>query len=83
MDYDFELKRVGKEIRKARAKKVLVQLADGLKPHATDIARELDKTGARIYIWAGSCFGACDVPNAKGFDLVVQFGHSAWKKKSH
>ncbi len=80
MDYDFELDRVKKEIKKSKAKKVLVQLADGLKPHATEIARELEKTGAKIYIWAGSCFGACDIPNVRGVDLVVHFGHSAWKK---
>lgn len=80
MDYDFELERVKKEIKKSKAKKVLVQLADGLKPHATEIARELEKTGAKIYIWAGSCFGACDIPNVRGVDLVVHFGHSAWKK---
>ena len=83
MDYDLELERVKEEIKKSKAKRVLVQLADGLKPHATEVARELERTGARIYIWAGSCFGACDLPNVKGFDLVVHFGHSAWKKKSH
>ncbi len=80
MEYYLELERVKKEIKKAKAKKVLVQLPDGLKPKATEIARELGKTGAKIYIWAGSCFGACDTPNVKGFDLLVQFGHSEWKK---
>ncbi len=80
MEYDLELERVKAEIRKSKAKRVLIQLADGLKPKATEIVKELEKTGAKVCIWAGSCFGACDVPDAKGFDLVVQFGHSEWKK---
>jgi len=79
MEYELELERVKKEIKKIRAKKVLIQLADGLKPQATKIAKDLEKTGAEIHIWLGSCFGACDVPNVKGYDLVVQFGHSEWK----
>ncbi len=77
----MELERVKKEIRKSKAKKVLIQLPDGLKPKANDIVKELEKTGAKVYIWGGSCFGACDVPDVKGFDLLVQFGHSKWKKK--
>lgn len=80
MEYDLELERVKGEIRKSKAKKVLIQMADGLKPKATEIADELEKTGAKVYIWAASCFGACDTPNVKGFDLLVHFGHSEWKR---
>lgn len=80
MEYDLELERVKKEILKCKAKKVLIQMTDGLKPKATEITRELEKTGAKIYVWASSCFGACDIPDVKGFDLLVHFGHSKWKK---
>ncbi|MFH0752251.1 MAG: diphthamide synthesis protein [archaeon] len=80
MQYDLELDRVKKEIKRIKARKVLVQLPDGLKPKATDIVRELEKTGAKVFIWGGSCFGACDTPYVKGFDLLVQFGHSKWKE---
>jgi len=79
MEYDLELERVKSEIEKSKAKKVLIQLADGLKPRATEIAKELESTGAEICIWGASCFGACDLPDIKGFDLLVHFGHSAWK----
>lgn len=81
MEYDLELERVAKEIRKKRAKEVCIQLPDGLKPRATEIAEYLEKnTKAKITIWAGSCFGACDIPNVKA-DLLIQWGHSSFLKK--
>lgn len=80
MGYDLEIERVKAEIKSSKAKKVLIQMADGLKPKAAEIAKELESTGAKIFIWGGSCFGACDLPDVKGFDLLVHFGHSAWKK---
>lgn len=83
-DYDLEFPRIFKEIKKQKARRVLIQLPDGLKPLATEISDELEKeTEAKIFIWLGSCFGACDVPNAErnDFDLIVQFGHSAWKRQ--
>jgi len=80
MSYDMELGRVAKEIKRQRAKTICIQLPDGLKPKATEIARFLEKeTKARVFIWAGSCFGACDVPNLK-VDLLVQWGHTPLKK---
>lgn len=83
MGYDLELNKVVKEIKKQKAKLVCIQLPDGLKPKATEIAKELEKnTNAKILIWAGSCFGACDVPVElkDKVDLLIQFGHSEWKK---
>ena len=82
--YNLELDKVLNEIEKSKAKKILVQLPDGLKPRAKEIKEYLEKnTASEILIWAGSCFGACDVPSeAKnlGVDLIIQFGHSAWKQ---
>ncbi|MBS3107607.1 diphthamide synthesis protein [Candidatus Woesearchaeota archaeon] len=81
MDYDLELSKAASEIKKAKAKKVLIQLPDGLKPKALEIVDYLRaNTKAEIYIWEGSCFGACDIPNVKGIDLLIQWGHSKFKK---
>jgi 2-(3-amino-3-carboxypropyl)histidine synthase len=77
-DYEFDMEKAKAEIKKTKAKTVLIQLPDGLKPNATKIAGELAKTGAKVYLWAGSCFGACDIPHAK-VDLLIQFGHSKFK----
>ena len=84
MEYNLGLERAVKAIKDNDAKIVCVQLPDGLKPRAKEIAHHLSaKTKALIIIWAGSCFGACDVPievEKKGVDLVIQWGHNAWKR---
>ena len=85
-EYDLELDRVTSEIKKIKKKspRVLLQFPDGLKPWATTIVDELEKRvkNVQFFIWLGSCFGACDLPSlpkeAK-IDLLVHFGHSAWK----
>lgn len=67
------------EIKKSKAKKVLIQLPDGLKPRATEIVDKLQQeTKAEIHIWSGTCYGACDLPNVKGYDLLLHFGHTKW-----
>jgi diphthamide biosynthesis enzyme Dph1/Dph2-like protein len=79
MEYDLELKRVGAKIKKEKAKLVCIQLPDGLKPLADRISDEIEsKTRAKVVIWAGSCYGACDTPQGLeklGFDLLIQWGH--------
>lgn len=81
--YDLELDKVLKKIKSQKAKKVLVQLPDGLKPKATEIVDYLqENANAEIMIWFGSCYGACDVPPDVDCDLIVQFGHSAWNFKT-
>lgn len=80
--YDLELQRVISEIKKAKAKIVLLQFPDGLKPYATAVVDYLEQnTNAEFLIWFGSCFGACDTPVGieklkPKIDLVVQFGHN-------
>ena len=78
MDYDLELDHVVAHIKKNKAKTVCIQLPDGLKPKADVIQDKIEsETNATVLIWAGSCYGACDVPNIKA-DLLVQWGHSEW-----
>ncbi|HLD88612.1 MAG TPA: diphthamide synthesis protein [Candidatus Nanoarchaeia archaeon] len=80
LEYDLELERASAEIRKINAKLVCIQLPDGLKPKAKEIEESLaESTGAEILIWAGSCFGVCDIPvelEKIGVDLVIQWGHN-------
>jgi 2-(3-amino-3-carboxypropyl)histidine synthase len=83
-EYDLELNRVLIEIKKIKAKLVLLQFPDGLKPYATAVVDYLkEKTNNKIefLIWLGSCYGACDTPVLsqkieKQVDLTIQFGHS-------
>ena len=83
-NYDLQLEDAVAEIKKHDAKKVLVQLPDGLKPHADQINRYLQKEvpDVQLVFWADSCFGACDAPihvQSLGFDLLLAFGHSPWR----
>jgi len=87
--YDLELERIVKTILKEKAKKVLLQFPEGMKPYSTVICTEIEnKTQCKCFIWLGTCFGACDVPlevERLGVDLIIQFGHSDWsysKEKS-
>jgi len=99
-NYDLELEKVADKIKKetskpkilsakdkslSKAKTILIQLPDGLKPEAKEIreflAKKIDKK-TKLLFWAGSCFGSCDVPlSAKNVnvDLIIQFGHSEWR----
>ena len=82
--YNLELNRIISRIKKQKAKLVLLQFADGLKPHATTIVDFLDekfKGRVEFLIWLGTCFGACDTPvgleNIKPkINLIIQFGHN-------
>jgi len=77
--YGLELEQVVNKIKKFNIKTVLLQLPDGLKPYGLAISDYLgEKTSAKISMWLGACFGACDLPNSDA-DLIVQFGHAPWK----
>lgn len=78
-EYNLELEKIVSEIKKKKAKLVLLQFPDGLKPYATAIVDFLEEnTEAEFLILLGDCFGACDTPNLGEVkvDLVVQFGHN-------
>jgi 2-(3-amino-3-carboxypropyl)histidine synthase len=81
--YNLELDKAIAKIKQSKAKKVCIQLPDGLKPKAKEIQDSIEKsTNAQVFIWAGSCFGSCDIPlevKNLGVDLLIHWGHTAWK----
>lgn len=82
--YELELDKIVKTIKKNKVKKVLLQFPDGIKPYATIIVDELETRlkdkKIEFFIWLGSCYGGCDVPEVEGkLDLIVQFGHTEFK----
>ena len=80
LSLDLQLGKAISKIKEINPKTILVQLPDGLKPRAEEIQRELEKhTFAVIYFWLNSCYGACDIPEVKGIDLLIQFGHTEWR----
>lgn len=83
--YDLELEKIIKNIKREKAKNVLLQFPDGLKQYSQVICDYVEeKTGVNCSIFLGTCFGACDIPidsERAGIDLIIQFGHSKWKFK--
>jgi len=81
-DYDLETEKIISLINQKNYKKICLQLPDGLKPFAKEIADRIkSETGAKIIIWSGSNFGACDLPlevRKLGVDLLITYGHSEW-----
>ena len=78
--FDFEEERIKQEIVKLGAKRVLLQLPEGLKPEGPRLAKIIEKTGALPIISADPCYGACDLTTNEaehlGVDLIVHFGHA-------
>lgn len=82
--FDFEEERVRQEIRRLGAKRVLIQLPEGLKPEAPRLARLVEKAGALPIVSADPCYGACDLAISEaeslGVDMMIHFGHSKMVK---
>ncbi|MCK4475712.1 MAG: diphthamide biosynthesis enzyme Dph2 [Methanophagales archaeon] len=77
--YDFELEKVKKLIKERGARRVGLQLPDGLKTVATDVAAEISKdTGTEVIISGNSCYGACDIDEKleRIVDVLFHFGHT-------
>ncbi len=81
MRYDFELGRVGSEVRKAGARRVGLQFPEGLKSYAVELASRIeDETDATVVVFVDPTYGACDTKDEQavklGLDLIVHFGHT-------
>ncbi|MBX5320649.1 diphthamide biosynthesis enzyme Dph2 [Candidatus Bathyarchaeota archaeon A05DMB-3] len=78
--FDFEEERVKQEIAKLGAKRVLIQLPEGLKSEGPRLAKIVEKAGALPIISADPCYGACDLATAEaeslGADLIIHYGHA-------
>lgn len=84
--FDFEEESLTEKIRERGAKKVLLQLPEGLKPEGPRLAMLLQKRDIESVISADPCYGACDLPLAEAedlnIDLIVHFGHTEFMKRT-
>jgi len=85
MDYDLEVGRIVREIQEAKAGRVGLQLPEGLKDRALELAREIEsKTCSKVIILTDPTYGACDVKTVQagklGLDLLVHFGHTEFRR---
>ena len=81
-DYDFELKRVANIVTALKARKILIQLPEGLQRCVEMIVSELRRyveNDTNILISLNPSYGACLVDeytaDSVGADLIIHFGH--------
>jgi 2-(3-amino-3-carboxypropyl)histidine synthase len=84
-DFDFEIPRVIKEIKKRKAKTIFIQLPLGIKTGFMANLRKIEKaTKTNVIVSGGNCWGGCDIPideaRLVGADLIVHFGHAPFMK---
>lgn len=83
--YKFDEENLIKEIKERKAKKVLLQLPEGLKKEASRLAKFIeDNTNSEVIVAGEPCWGACDIAldearNLKA-DLIVLYGHAPFMK---
>ena len=79
--YTFQEDKLIHEINAKKPKRVLLQLPEGLKPKALNLARLIQKkTSSEVIISGEPLWGACDVAISEaktiGCDLIIIYGHT-------
>ena len=78
--FDLEEERLRSEIRRHGARRVLLQLPEGLKPQGLRLASIIEDAGATAIISGDPCYGACDIAISEAkelnADLIIHYGHS-------
>jgi len=76
----MDIGKLAAKIKRCGAKKILLQLPEGLKMGALELVKELEKYGIRTLLSTETCYGACDLRDNEakdlGCDLLVHVGHS-------
>jgi len=79
------LKKAVEEVRKRHAKKVALQIPEGLKTALPGIIEAIEAGGTEAFAFVEPCFGACDVKDREaeclGAELLIHFGHSRFVQK--
>ena len=87
--YDLEIERIIEGIKSRRARRVLVQLPDGLKQYYSLLRRALKERGldVELILSGSSCYGGCDVAEDEaklvGADLIIHYGHTRYYAEGH
>jgi 2-(3-amino-3-carboxypropyl)histidine synthase len=78
-NFTINLKKLKNLIEQKRAKKIYLQLPEGLITRAVRFVDEIEAMGVQVILSAERCFGACDLRPTEaamlGCDLIVHVGH--------
>ncbi len=84
MTLNFEINHLTEKLKELKPKKVLVQLPEGIKQNALEIAKVFEDLKIEVVFSGETCWGACSVAvnEAKDTeaDLIVHFGHAEFIK---
>lgn len=68
------------QIKQKKAKRIFIQVPEGLKMKAVALVEDLRKEGIEAFLSADPCYGACDLRDLEaekmGCDLLVHIGHN-------
>jgi 2-(3-amino-3-carboxypropyl)histidine synthase len=82
----LELQDILPRLKRLRARRVFVQVPEGLKARVLEFSRALEEAGIRTFISLEPCFGACDIRDrearALGCDALLHVGHSDYGLKT-
>lgn len=78
--FDLDERALENEVRRRRARIVLLQLPEGLKQYGPRLAAVVEGAGALGIVSGDPCYGACDLALVEaerlGADLIVHYGHN-------
>ncbi|MBW6451522.1 MAG: diphthamide biosynthesis enzyme Dph2 [DPANN group archaeon] len=79
-----EFEKIKSFINNKNAKKIALQLPEGLKTQSREIIDSITDLDCDVLLFADPCFGACDIPedSAKQLncDVIIHFAHSKYLK---
>ncbi|MEM0077590.1 MAG: diphthamide biosynthesis enzyme Dph2 [Thermoplasmata archaeon] len=74
-DYEIDWDNINEKLSKMNAKRILIELPEGLKIYIFEIMKKL--INFEIYFSGENIYGACDVSDLSSkFDAVLHFGHA-------
>lgn len=82
----MNLESILRKVKTRKARRVFIQVPEGLKMKVLELAELLEKQGIRVFISLETCYGACDLREQEArrvrADLILHLGHSDMGMKS-
>ncbi|MEX0932989.1 MAG: diphthamide biosynthesis enzyme Dph2 [Candidatus Pacearchaeota archaeon] len=80
MTLNFEIEKLVEELKARKPKRVLVQLAEGIKQNSSEIAEEIENLGIEVIFSGETAWGGCAIAVQEAevveANLIVHFGHA-------
>ncbi len=82
----LDINRIKKELEKHKAKRVFLQIPEGLKNKVQEIVSQLEEKELEVFLSMDPCYGACDIQEDQalrlGCEAIIHIGHSDFGVKT-